>query len=93
LAVIVALVFTVLRWNTPVVGAVSPPVLASTPAPAPVEIPSLESLELRVKELTEKLPEMVKATQQMQVDILVLQGAIAREKQLTGKLVEKKEGD
>jgi len=53
-----------------------------TPVP---QIPTLEDLEARVKEYSEKYPELVKQVQQMQVDILILQGAIAREYQLTGK--------
>ena len=54
------------------------------PAVQDNKIPTLEQLEAQLKKYEEEYPKMAKQAQQMQIDIIVLQGAIFREKQLTG---------
>lgn len=67
--------------------------------PAPTGAPTLEQLEIQLKEYQAKYPELIKQANQMQIDIIVLQGAIYREKQLRGiplelpKVEEKKDAN
>jgi hypothetical protein len=65
------------------VTAVVPPPAVQAPEKAG-ETPSLETLESTFQQYQKRLPELQKTINTMATQILVLQGAIARERQLKG---------
>jgi len=73
--------------EVPAVLANPPPVQAPPPVTPP--IPTLDQLEQQLDEYQKVLPQLTKQVQQMQIDIIVLQGAIYREKQIKGMLPKK----
>ena len=75
--------------EVPAVLANPPPVQAPPPVAPP--IPTLAQLEQQLDEYQKLLPQLTKQAQQMQIDIVVLQGAIYREKQIKGMLPKKAE--
>ena len=63
--------------------------LQSKPEPSTAPgIPTLDQLEAQLKNYQDTYPKLVEQAQQMQMSIIVLQGAIFREKQLKGIPVE-----
>ena len=48
-------------------------------------VPTLAQLETQLKQMEERYPKLVEVVQKMQQDVLILRGAIAREKQLKGE--------
>ena len=66
-----------------------PQVEAAAPAQVPaLQVPTLEALEATLKQYVDALPKLTQQVQQMQIDILILRGAIAREHQLRGDPIE-----
>lgn len=57
-------------------------------AQAKEPVPTMAQLEANLKQMEERYPKLVEAVQKMQQDILILRGAIAREKQLKGEEIK-----